>query len=186
MVGFTPVDEAVVNPWKGNVYFFNERMRLFNNAIKGICETHAIPFFDQFEEWEQQDYPRWVADGIHPNDEGHQRTYDALVRFLEARGLEARSVASAELALALLHEWPVDILIADARLAGMTGAELVTRCQGLRPRPGVILLAGSEAPPSPIKRDRLAVIGVIEKPLVFDSLAQLLAGALQGPGGTAA
>ena len=110
----------------------------------------------------------------------------SLVRFLEAHCREARSVASGELALALLHEWPVDILIAEARLAGMTGAELVTRCQGLRHRPGVILLAESEAPPFPIKLDQLAVIGVIEKPLVFDSLAQLLAGALQGPGSTAA
>ena len=110
----------------------------------------------------------------------------SLVRFLEARCREARSVASGELALALLREWPVDILIADARLAGMTGAELLTRCQGLRPCPGIILLAGSGPPPFPINLDRLGVIGVIEKPLVFDSLAQLLAGALPGPGSTAA
>ncbi len=110
----------------------------------------------------------------------------SLVRFLEAHCREARSVASGELALAFLREWPVDILIADAYLAGMTGAELVTRCQGLRPRPGVILLAGSEAPPFPTTLDQLGVIGVIEKPLVFDSLADLLAGVLKNAGGAPA
>ena len=110
----------------------------------------------------------------------------SLVRFLEAHCREARSVASGELALALLREWPVDILIADARLAWMTGEELVIRCQGLHPRPGVILLAGSKISPFPINLDHLGVIGVIEKPLVFDSLAQLLAGVPQGPGSTAA
>lgn len=110
----------------------------------------------------------------------------SLVRFLEGCCLEARSVASGELALALVREWPVDIVIADARLAGATGAELVTRCRGLRPPPGVILLAGSEVPPFPTTLDQLGVIGVLEKPLVFDSLARLLAGVRSGPGNAAA
>ncbi len=106
----------------------------------------------------------------------------SLVRVLEARGLEARSVASAELALALLQEWPVDYLISDIHLPGMDGLELVHRCQRLRRRPGIILVIGSVAPPLPSDLDRLGVLGVIEKPFILDSLAPILDSVLQQPG----
>lgn len=110
----------------------------------------------------------------------------SLVRFLEARGLEARSVESGKLALALLQEWPVDFLITDACLSGMDELDLVKRCQGLRRRPGIILLTGGQAPTLPSDPDRLGVLGVIEKPLVLDSLADLLDGLLKKAGGAAA
>ena len=101
----------------------------------------------------------------------------SLVRFLEARGLEARSVASGELALALLREWPVDLLITDVRLPGMDGLELAKRCQDLRAHQLVILVTGSGSPPLPPDLNPLGVLGVIEKPFILDSLAHLLASA---------
>ncbi|MEK7205313.1 MAG: response regulator [candidate division NC10 bacterium] len=110
----------------------------------------------------------------------------SLVRFLEARGLEARSVESGKLALALLQEWPVDILITATRLSGMEGLELISRCQGFPCRPAIILLSEGEAPPSPRDLGRLGVLGVIEKPLILDSLARLLAGILKKTGSAAA
>lgn len=110
----------------------------------------------------------------------------SLVRFLEARGLEARSVESGKLALALLQEWPVDFLITDACLSGMDELELVKRCQGLRRRPGIILLTEGEAPPPPRDLDEFGVLGVIEKPLILDSLARLLAGIQKKAGSAAA
>lgn len=103
----------------------------------------------------------------------------SVVRFLEARGLEARSVGSGELAVALLQEWPVDFLLTDVHLPGMDGLELINRCQGLRPRPGIILVTGSGIPPLPPDLDRLGILGVVEKPRVLDSLAPLLAGILR-------
>jgi DNA-binding NtrC family response regulator len=110
----------------------------------------------------------------------------SLVRFLEARGLEARSVATAELALALLREWPVDYLISDIRLPGMDGLELVNRCQTLRHRPGIILITGSGTPSFAANLPHLGVLGVIEKPFIFDSIARLLSGVLQQPGNAGA
>ena len=99
----------------------------------------------------------------------------SLVRFLESRGLEAHAVDSAELALALLQEWPADVLISDVRLPGMDGLELVNRCQNLRRRPRIILVTGSDGPPLPAGLDRLGVLGVVDKPFNFDFLARLLA-----------
>jgi len=103
-------------------------------------------------------------------------TRGALVHFLEMRCRDARSVGTGELALALLQEWPVDLLITDIRLPGMDGLELATRCQNLRHRPGIILMIAKEAPPLGPRVKPLGVIGVIEKPLNLDSLATLMTG----------
>ena len=110
----------------------------------------------------------------------------SLVRFLEARDLEARSVDSGELALALLQEWPVDLFIITADLSGVDELELVKGCQSLRPRPGIILLTEGKAPPLPRNLDDLGVLGVLEKPLILDSLARLLAGIPKKAGSAAA
>ena len=110
----------------------------------------------------------------------------SLVRFLEARGLEARSVGSGELALALLQEWPVDLLIIAAHLSGMDELEFVKGWQGLRPRPGIILLTEGKASSLPRELADLGVLGVLEKPLILDSLARLLAGISKKAGSAAA
>lgn len=110
----------------------------------------------------------------------------SIVRFLEKRCLEARSAASGELALALLQEWPVDYLITEVRLPGMDGLQLVNRFPGARRPRGIILLTGNEASVLSADLDKLGVIGVIEKPLILDPLAQLLSRFLEHPTGAAA
>ncbi len=102
-----------------------------------------------------------------------------VVRFLQTRCLDARSIKSGELAIVLLNEWPVDFLIADSHLPGMDGVELAKRCQNMNCRPAIILLTGGQPPLPPRELDRLGVIGVIEKPLILDPLARLLAGVAQ-------
>lgn len=109
-----------------------------------------------------------------------------LVQFLQRCCLDARSVGSGELALALLQEWPAEFLIADVRLPGMDGLKLAQRCQDLRHRPRIILTTGSELPPSPSDLGGLGVLGVIEKPFLLDRLTQLLDGVLREPGDVAA
>lgn len=106
----------------------------------------------------------------------------SLVRFLDTHCQDARSVASGELALALLREWPVDLVIADVRSGG-GGWEFVDHCQSLRPRPRIILLTAAESRPLPADLERLGVVGMIEKPFVIPRLAHLLAGLLPKPGG---
>ena len=77
----------------------------------------------------------------------------------------------------MTHELPADYDM--TRLSGMEGLELISRCQGFPCRPAIILLSEGEAPPSPRDLGRLGVLGVIEKPLILDSLARLLAGILK-------
>ena len=108
----------------------------------------------------------------------------SLVRFLDRHCREARSVASGELALALLREWPVDLLIADVR---STGGErgFVDHCQSLSPRPRIILLTATESRPLPADLEQLGVVGMIEKPFVIPRLAQVLADLFSKPGAAA-
>jgi len=106
----------------------------------------------------------------------------SLVRFLDTHCQEARSVASGELALALLREWPVDLLIADLRSGGGERG-FVDHCQSLRPRPRIILLTSAESHPLPADLERLGVVGMIEKPFVIPRLAQMLANLPSKPGG---
>ena len=108
----------------------------------------------------------------------------SLVRFLDRHCQEARSLASGELALALLREWPVDLLIADVRSGGGEWG-FVDHCQSLRPRPRIILLTAAESHPLPADLERLGVVGMIEKPFVIPRLAQMLASLLSKTGGLA-
>jgi len=103
----------------------------------------------------------------------------SLVEFLEARGLEARSTSSQDLAVAFLQERPVDLLIADPSEHGTS--ELLMRSQDLRLRPRIILLADDKSAPPPIEPDQLGVIGVIEKPFLLDSLGRLLGRIMESP-----
>jgi DNA-binding NtrC family response regulator len=96
----------------------------------------------------------------------------SLVEFLEARGLEARSTPSRDLAAALLQERPVDLLIADPSEPGTS--ELLMRSQNLPRRPQIILLVDDTSVPPAIKPEQLGVLGVIEKPFLLDSLGRLL------------
>ncbi len=110
----------------------------------------------------------------------------SLVRYLERRCREARSVGSGEVAVALLREWPVDVLIAEADPPAERQGEMFARCQRLQPRPRIVLLTTSDTQPLPAELAQLGVVGMIEKPLVFDRLDQMLGGGFPAPGQAAA
>lgn len=99
----------------------------------------------------------------------------SLVRYLERHCREARSAGSGELALALLREWPVDFLIAEAGPSEEEQRERLARYQRLRVRPRIILLTTSDTQPLPADPAQSGVVGMIHKPLMFDRLEPLLA-----------
>ncbi len=96
----------------------------------------------------------------------------SLVEFLMARGLEACSTLSKDLAVALLQVRPFDLLIVDPSEPGASA--LLMRSQELPQRPQIILLVDDASVPRPIRPDQPGVLGVIEKPLLLDSLGRLL------------
>jgi lysophospholipase L1-like esterase len=74
-VGIAPCDESRARPvpWNKDIFFTNERLMIFDESLKKICEKENIkyiPIFDALKrKLEKEDI---YKDGLHPNDAGHQ------------------------------------------------------------------------------------------------------------------
>jgi DNA-binding NtrC family response regulator len=77
---------------------------------------------------------------LYVEDEEIKRT--TVVRFLGRNGHEATGVETAEEALAWLSSNPCDVLIADVRLPGMEGTELLSRVRKEHPDVTVFMVTG--------------------------------------------
>jgi len=77
-VGIFPVNEAKTTPLAGTtVYFTNERIQSFDQALRRTCEQERVGFVSTFErvpeKW-QTDF--LFTDGLHPNNAGHEWLYN--------------------------------------------------------------------------------------------------------------
>jgi signal transduction histidine kinase len=63
--------------------------------------------------------------------------------FLEQSGFEPVACASAEAALAVFSQGPVDAVLTDIKMPGLSGIDLLERIRGLDPQIPVILLTGN-------------------------------------------
>ncbi len=73
-VGLTPVDEKRTAPvfWDENIWT-NERITQFDKVLRDFCQKNSVayvPIFETFQAKQQQ--KDLLADGLHPNDDGHQ------------------------------------------------------------------------------------------------------------------
>ncbi|MFH1752031.1 MAG: GDSL-type esterase/lipase family protein [archaeon] len=83
-VGLTPVDESKTNPLPWNKDFFskNEFIKKYDVAIKKVCVKEGVLFCELFEKFSALDYKKLLADGEHPNNEGHQKIFEIVKEFL--------------------------------------------------------------------------------------------------------
>ncbi|MCR4264177.1 MAG: GDSL-type esterase/lipase family protein [Candidatus Roizmanbacteria bacterium] len=79
-VGLTPVDETLVSPmpWKLESSYRNEDVEKYDNEIKEFCAENKIPFVDILSEFKKTDYKKLLADGVHPNSEGHELLFKTI------------------------------------------------------------------------------------------------------------
>lgn len=76
-VGLSAVDEELANPWQysaTNKQWLNNRINLFEDTIKQSAIRKNLPFVpvhDKFLRMLEQKRPL-LADGLHPNDAGHE------------------------------------------------------------------------------------------------------------------
>lgn len=75
-IGLAPVDDALCNPWAHSptgVSFKNERILEFEGELRKFCIEKDIPCVQIFEKFQAaQQESNLLADGLHPNDAGHQ------------------------------------------------------------------------------------------------------------------
>jgi DNA-binding NtrC family response regulator len=81
---------------------------------------------------------------------------------------ELRDCGSAEEALRLLREGPVDVVILDIKLPGMDGIELLGRLRKEWPGTEVLMISGHATIQDAIEATRLGAYDVLEKPLDRD------------------
>ena len=86
-IGIPPVDEKITMPWEEQYYFTNERVKLFNDIIKEVCEKENISFLDIFSLMLQNNHSKLLVDGIHPNSKGYDFIFKNLKKFLSSNNL---------------------------------------------------------------------------------------------------
>ena len=81
-VGLVAGDEAQTAPvfWR-DIYYLNDRIKLFEDAMKKVANENSISFKSVFEEFKEHldSGENLLADGLHPNNEGHELIFE-LVR----------------------------------------------------------------------------------------------------------
>ena len=85
-VGFAAVDESRASPKFNtitgkNSYFTNERIRKFNTAFKEAASSSTNATYIDLMDVMQDDWLKshLIADGLHPNDAGHHRIFQAVL-----------------------------------------------------------------------------------------------------------
>ena len=104
---------------------------------------------------------------------------EVIAECLQEAGFEVASVGDGDAGLAVLQSGAsVDVLLSDVRLPGISGYELAAAGQALRPDMKMILMTGY----APILPSALepSVYRVLQKPFRIDSLAGVIAAALDG------
>lgn len=104
---------------------------------------------------------------------------EVVAESLQEAGYEVAHVGNGDAGLAVLQsDAPVDVLVSDIRLPGLSGYELAAAGKALRPGLKMILMTGY-APSLPPELES-AVYRVLQKPFRIDALAGVVAAALDG------
>ena len=107
-----------------------------------------------------------------------ERILSALQRSLRREGYEIVTAESAARALAILAERPVDLVLSDQKMPGMSGLELLEAAARLRPEAALVLFTGwtQEIPQQELAN--LGICALITKPWDDAALKQTLREAL--------
>jgi CheY-like chemotaxis protein len=97
-----------------------------------------------------------------------------LARMLTIEGNRVVGTSSGDGALALIGEWPVDLVLVDEDLPKMTGLEVVRRIKRAHPNVPVVLMTGDETPEMSAAARLAGVVGCLIKPFQLETLTSLL------------
>lgn len=78
-VDLTPVDETLTNPSSDGERYTNERIEKFNEVLHDFCKSNNLPCIRVSERFSNQEQSDLLADGLHPNDTGHELIYEEVL-----------------------------------------------------------------------------------------------------------
>ena len=94
----------------------------------------------------------------------------ALVRRFGRRGLNPEQAGNGQECLAVLADHPVDVVVMDVKMPGMTGIEVLARIKEKHPRTEVILLTGHAATQDGVDGIKSGAFDYLTKPIEFEHL----------------
>jgi len=102
------------------------------------------------------------------DDEKRQR--ETLAQVLVQWGHEVRQADDAPSALAMVEGEPVDLILTDLRMPGLSGVELLEKCRELRPDIAVIVMTAYGTIEGAVEAMRKGALDFLTKPLDLDQL----------------
>jgi DNA-binding NtrC family response regulator len=103
---------------------------------------------------------------------------EVVVQILAGEHYHISQVSSAEEALQLLHNQPIDLILTDLRLKGMDGLRLLTEARTLDPELVVIVMTAYASVETAVEAMRKGAYDYITKPFINDELRVMLRRAL--------
>ncbi len=110
------------------------------------------------------------------DDENVRQTLSA---FLEEAGYAVFAAASGEEALHMLHQLPIQVVISDLWMLGMSGLDLLSQAHQIDQNLPVILLTGNASLSTSIDAVNRGASGYLLKPLAFDEVRAAVTRSLQ-------
>lgn len=86
LVGTTPVDESLTTPYKPDKHYVDAASRRYNGLARAVCRDEGVQFVDAYAAFDARSDPHsLLADGVHPNDEGHHVVCERVLETLAVR-----------------------------------------------------------------------------------------------------
>jgi lysophospholipase L1-like esterase len=84
-----PVDEKLTRPvpWNRECFYENKKIAAFNKMLKQVAKKEGADVIKIFDAWKKKNYRKMLADGIHPNDKGHEDIFKRVKNFLKKKYL---------------------------------------------------------------------------------------------------
>jgi len=98
----------------------------------------------------------------------------AVVERLQLRGIEARGATAGADALRMVERERFDVVVADVKMPGLGGLEVVRHIKALHPGLQVILLSGHGSQTDAKEGRRLGAFDYVEKPIDIEILIGIL------------
>ncbi|MCS6798633.1 MAG: response regulator [Myxococcota bacterium] len=93
-----------------------------------------------------------------------------LARMLTVDGSRVVATSSAEGAVALLREWPADVVLLDDELGGTSGIDVARRIHALRPRLPIVLMTSDGGAHVERTAENAGVAACLHKPFGREAL----------------
>jgi CheY-like chemotaxis protein/anti-sigma regulatory factor (Ser/Thr protein kinase) len=105
----------------------------------------------------------------------------ALVRLLRDGGYVVEQAGNGEQALAALRRGPVDLVLLDVMLPGMSGLDVLAQASRLDRFPRVVIMTADEAPETLLRALKGQAYQYLRKPFPPATIVEVVSGALAAP-----